>query len=440
MKINLKTKFDKFYSARTIVVVTMLCLLLLSFAFSEFFVGVFKLNIKSNPNEVSAESVSKSSFEVCYLDVGQGNCSFVRLPDGKTMIIDGGTSMYGEKIVKFLYEREIEQIDYMIATHADSDHISGLVDVLDNFEVKTILRPFQICGTGSTVDTFVPEEYEDLGRAYEIIKESEGKRNKINRVTSGIYKDFIQKSYSETFSGDGVISQSEVMVFYKGLKISGENYCIEFYAPSKRTNYFALESCSRTKGFTTNTFGASDSNGNSAIFLLSCCNYKFLFTGDAPFKNGSKDEIDPLKFEESYFLENLTEDEKSMLKNVTVLLAGHHGSSYSTSEELLALTSPNYFVISVGANNNYGHPSSEVLFRVQRTSRLAMDYLLRTDRHGDIVFVESDGKIGYVKEKHEEDVRLPSWEMFSTVICLYLIMLIYSIKPQKRFILNEKMR
>jgi len=69
----------------------------------------------------------------------------------------------------------------------------------------------------------------------------------------------------------------------------------------------------------------------------------------------------------------------------TVLKVAHHGSLTSTSPDFVARTDPLVDVISVGANNRYGHPSDEVI------ARLAGDAVLRTDRQGDIT-ISTDGR------------------------------------------------
>jgi competence protein ComEC len=71
--------------------------------------------------------------------------------------------------------------------------------------------------------------------------------------------------------------------------------------------------------------------------------------------------------------------------DTTVLKIPHHGSLTSTSPGFVARTSPLVDVISVGANNRYGHPTDAVL------ARLAGDLVLRTDQHGDIT-LSTDGE------------------------------------------------
>lgn len=82
---------------------------------------------------------------VSILDIGQGESIFIEFPNGKTLIMDGGgfykNSLDVGKVViaPFLWNRGIDHIDYMVATHSDNDHIRGLDSVLDLFPVKTFL-------------------------------------------------------------------------------------------------------------------------------------------------------------------------------------------------------------------------------------------------------------------------------------------------------------
>jgi competence protein ComEC len=71
-----------------------------------------------------------------------------------------------------------------------------------------------------------------------------------------------------------------------------------------------------------------------------------------------------------------------LLPKVDILVAGHHGSAGSTTEELLKVTNPQIALISVGEDNRYGHPSNAVLDRLK-----AMGCeIYRTDIHGTIIF------------------------------------------------------
>ncbi len=70
------------------------------------------------------------------------------------------------------------------------------------------------------------------------------------------------------------------------------------------------------------------------------------------------------------------------LPDLEVLIVGHHGSKYSTCEELLTTTAPDAAIISVGAENSYGHPTDEVLERLKNAGSV----VYRTDLHGTITY------------------------------------------------------
>ena len=81
-----------------------------------------------------------STFEVHYLDVGQGDCSLV-LCDGHAMLIDGGEASESSKVYAYLKAHGVNHLDYMVATHAHSDHIGGLSGALNYAKVDTALCP-----------------------------------------------------------------------------------------------------------------------------------------------------------------------------------------------------------------------------------------------------------------------------------------------------------
>ena len=88
----------------------------------------------------------------------------------------------------------------------------------------------------------------------------------------------------------------------------------------------------------------------------------------------------------------VAEQEKAMLaegKNpqCTVLKVAHHGSKTSTTEEFLAAAQPRFAVISVGRDNNFGHPAPELIERLQKNGIK----IYRTDEDGAVV-CRTDGK------------------------------------------------
>lgn len=109
--------------------------------------------------------------------------------------------------------------------------------------------------------------------------------------------------------------------------------------------------------------GGNSSNENSMAILFEAENCVILITGDLT-AAGEK---------------RLLREEK--LPKVDILVVGHHGSKYSTCQELLDGIQPELAVISVGKSNTYGHPAQEVLERLA----MAGCTVRRTDTEGTIV-------------------------------------------------------
>lgn len=441
---------------KVIVSVILLSIMAVALIFADKLEVLVGYSQEFESHQTTIDKINEASYYVAYIDVGQGNSTFVELPDGKTVLIDGGDIEFGQTVGDFLTERNVTKIDYMIATHADSDHIGGLNYVLDNFEVENIYRPFQISYNSTTKE---PNDVDDLGEIYTKIRNanksanSDNDNSKISRVETSVYKKFITKVYSETYTGFNGSEQSNVFVFYDGLTISGINYEIKFYAPLLRdiSNKIAYVEddgddefeeneninlelhSSRTKGYATYGFGVSSSasNDNSAIFTLECFDDMYFFMGDATYtnKNGKTG------FSESLFIDSLEDDELAELANVDVLLIAHHGSKYSTSDEFLAIIKPRFVVVSVGSDNTYGHPHDEALDRVANSSGLEDDYLLRTDKNGDVIFANINSELMYYVERQATEAKLKiSFRLLIVAITATAIIFVLSIrvKPSKK--------
>ena len=85
-----------------------------------------------------------SDLSIHIIDVGQGDSIFVKTPNGKTMLIDGGDIAGGKTVVSYLNKYNIDKIDVLIGTHPHADHIGGLIDVLENFEIGKFYMPKKI--------------------------------------------------------------------------------------------------------------------------------------------------------------------------------------------------------------------------------------------------------------------------------------------------------
>ena len=89
------------------------------------------------------EWVNPPTYEGLYLhfiDVGQGDATLIQTPTA-TMLIDGGDTHMGTRVVSYLKRWGVSHIDYVIATHPHADHIGGLVPVLQQFSVGTVMMP-----------------------------------------------------------------------------------------------------------------------------------------------------------------------------------------------------------------------------------------------------------------------------------------------------------
>lgn len=91
-------------------------------------------------NSETSNADLQSAFTVHYIDVGQGDAALV-VCDNKTMLIDGGKPQAGSIIYTYLKKLNINCLDYIVASHADDDHIGGLSAPLAKMTVKNVLAP-----------------------------------------------------------------------------------------------------------------------------------------------------------------------------------------------------------------------------------------------------------------------------------------------------------
>lgn len=92
------------------------------------------------PEPMVTQPSENSFFAVHYLDVGQGDCSLV-ICDGHAMLIDGGEASESSKVYAYLKAHNISHLDYIVATHAHSDHIGGLSGALNYASVDIAFCP-----------------------------------------------------------------------------------------------------------------------------------------------------------------------------------------------------------------------------------------------------------------------------------------------------------
>jgi competence protein ComEC len=87
------------------------------------------------------ESTASGNLKVHYIYVGQGDSEFIEFPDGQTMLIDAGPAEQGANVVNYIKKLGYTKIDYVVGTHPHTDHIGGLIDVLQSFEIGSMYMP-----------------------------------------------------------------------------------------------------------------------------------------------------------------------------------------------------------------------------------------------------------------------------------------------------------
>lgn len=116
-------------------------------------------------------SDSGQYYQIVFFDVGQGDAAMIRTPAGRTVMIDCGTDLSADDLVASLYAERIEEIDFLILTHAHEDHIGGAYALITHFDVKKILMgDYALDGVvGCKIVMAADCPIESVGTGYEIL-------------------------------------------------------------------------------------------------------------------------------------------------------------------------------------------------------------------------------------------------------------------------------
>lgn len=153
-----------------------------------------------------------------FIDVGQGDCTLIKLDTNKMILVDGGEgssdkSDKGKNVLyPYLLDRKIDTIDYMIFSHFDSDHAGGLMYILENMKVKNVIIGIQ------NEDSYL------YRKMIEIVKEKNINLividNPIMLKIDDIYLDFIWPIKNKLISENKLNNNSLVFrLIYKNIKI-----------------------------------------------------------------------------------------------------------------------------------------------------------------------------------------------------------------------------
>ena len=111
-------------------------------------------NQNNNQNQNDYINTNNNLLKVHYLDVGQGDSMFIELPNNETMLIDAAESYQSENIINYLKNLNYQKIDYVIGTHPHTDHIGGLKNIINTFEIGKIYMP-KVVSTTKTYESLL---------------------------------------------------------------------------------------------------------------------------------------------------------------------------------------------------------------------------------------------------------------------------------------------
>jgi beta-lactamase superfamily II metal-dependent hydrolase len=291
--------------------------------------------------------------EMYFLDVGQGDAAFIVSPKGKKILIDGGIKnrALGFLVWKYRLDKPGKdlKIDYLILSHADSDHLKGLIPVINHprIKVKRVLHNgigvFK-SGYDTKLGDFVVDEQTIV--THDSLDDLDGmnlSRNFENWIKA--VRDSKDDCGTEYESVDSTTPDR---------KIDSSGAKIEFLGPIREDDGQSVE-WFRSKKDTI--------NGNSVVVRLVHNKVRAIFPGDINKKGSDKLLTDPVI--------------KDLL-DAHVFKAPHHGS-HEYRHSFLEAVKPIITVVSSGDEPDYGHPRALFLGAVGYASRSKKPLLFSTE-------------------------------------------------------------
>lgn len=91
--------------------------------------------------QVNAAPKPPPNMIVHYINIGQGDATYIKMPSGEDILIDAGNKGKGDEVVAYLKKQKVDDIEIMVSTHPDADHVGGLDEVLAAFRVESVYAP-----------------------------------------------------------------------------------------------------------------------------------------------------------------------------------------------------------------------------------------------------------------------------------------------------------
>ena len=163
MKRNKKPRIQK----QTVILAIVLLLLATAILYFEVYKPAMKEYQNRTPSPAPTATimpqgaVTAGKYTIEFIDVGQADCILVSNgPD--TMLIDAGNNEDGAKLVDYLATTGIEDIDYLIGTHPHEDHIGGLDDIIEHYDIGKLILPEKTANTKTYKDVIHAAEEKNL--------------------------------------------------------------------------------------------------------------------------------------------------------------------------------------------------------------------------------------------------------------------------------------
>lgn len=201
-----------------------------------------------NQSNVEHEELLK----VHFIDVGQGDSVLIQHGQ-EAMLIDAGGNEYGEIVVEYIKEQDIDSLKYAIGTHPHEDHVGGLDDVIKNIDVDTVILPDYTLSTKTYTSVLEAMKEENVnsvlprvGDVYSLgdsrftiispVKKDYG--NNANNYSVGIKLEYMNTSFVSL--GDAEI-EAEKDILMEGFDLEADLYKVSHHGSDTSNSYEFME-------------------------------------------------------------------------------------------------------------------------------------------------------------------------------------------------------